>query len=353
MSSFRILSVDGGGIRGIYTAVIIARILKEVPNLINETVLFAGTSTSAMLSLGLAYGIPSVETVELFRAFGKEVLEASVTARVGQVLGAKYDIMDFRKILTPYFGAAVLNDYIANLKKFVLVPTFQLDGVINGVRTWKPKFFHNFPGPDSDAGEMAVDVILRASATPIYFSSYQGYVDGTVVAGNPSTAAMAQALNEETGRQKIEDIRLLSLGTGYYPRYMGNRQQDWGFSRWAWPLISLMLDGDMGVNHYYCTQVLGPKRYYRLGPLLEEPIGMYDAKAIPALIQAAEEVDIEATVKWIKSYYLEQGMQRRPKESEPGREQKGPDGSEAPDSIGIKVHKSEYVRSPGNGQGSN
>ncbi len=51
MSSFRILSVDGGGIRGIYTAVIIARILKEVPNLINETALFAGTSTSAMLAL--------------------------------------------------------------------------------------------------------------------------------------------------------------------------------------------------------------------------------------------------------------------------------------------------------------
>ncbi len=241
---------------------------------------------------------------------------------------------------------------IANLKKFLLVPTFNLDGTIKGVRTWKPKFFHNFPGPDSDAGEMAVDVILRASATPIYFSSYQGYIDGSVVAGNPSTAAMAQALNPETGKQKIEDIRLLSIGTGYYPRYMGSRKQDWGFGRWAWPLISLMLDGDMGVNHYYCTQILGLERYYRLAPLLEEPIGMYDAKAIPALIQAAEEVDIEATVKWIKSRYLEQGMQRRPKEAEQGEGQMGPTGPEAPDSIGIKVHKSEYVRAPGNGRSS-
>ena len=330
MGSFRVLSVDGGGIRGIYTAVLIDRIVKEIPELIDETVFFAGTSTGAMLAMGLAYGIPAVEMVEIFRAFGKEVLEATIVARVGQVVGAKFDIMNVRKILTPYLGAAILEDYLAFRNKNVLIPTFKLDGVINGIRTWKPKFFHNFPGPDSDAGEMIVDVILRSSATPVYFASYQGYVDGSVVARNPSMAALAQALNEESGKQKIEDIRLLSFGTGYYPRYVGSRKQDWGFSRWAMPLLSMQTDGEMGVNHYYCMQVLGPTRYLRLAPLLEEPIGLYDPKGIPALIKAADNVDIEPTVKWIKKYYLGDGLQ------------------EAPESIGIKVHQSEFVRPQGN-----
>lgn len=335
MSSFRILSIDGGGIRGIYTAALIDRIAKEVPDLLEQTVFFAGTSTGAMLAMGLAYGIPPVETIELFRAFGKEVLEGSLVIKVGQVLGAKYDILNLRKILTPYFGAATLNDYLTDRGKFVLAPTFDLDGVIDDVRTWKPKFFHNFPGPDSDAGEMVVNVILRSSAIPVYFPSFQGYVGGSVVARNPAMAALAQALNQESGKQQLEDIRLLSFGTGYYPRYVGSREQDWGLGRWSWPFISLMLDGEMGVNHYQCMQILGPERYHRLAPILDEPIGLDDAEAIPDLIQFAEEVDIEPTVEWINQFFLN---------SDSGQNSTSDSGQEAPESIGIKIHASEFVR---------
>ncbi len=329
MSSFRILSIDGGGIRGIYTAVLINRIMKEVPDLLGETIFFAGTNTGSMLAMGMAYGIPPVEMIEIFRAFSKEVLEVNSMRRMGQVVGAKFDIMNVRKILTPYLGAAVLDDYLAFKKKFVLIPTFNLDGMINGIRTWKPKFFHNFPGPDSDAGEMVVDVILRSSATPVYFASYQGYIDGSIVARNPSMAALAQALNQEAGRQTIENVRLLSFGTGYYPRYMGSRKKDWGFSRWAWPLMSLMTDSDMGVDHYYCKQILGDLRYHRLAPLLPEPVGLYDPEAIPVLLKQAEEVDIEQTVEWITNHYLEQVD--------------GENGQGAPEGTRIKIGKSELT----------
>lgn len=246
--------------------------------------------------------------------------------KVGQVLGAKYDILNLRKILTPYFGAAILNDFLTNLNRFVLVPAFDLDGMVNGVRTWKPKFFHNFPGPDSDAGEMVVDVILRSSATPIYFPSYQGYIDGSVVARNPGMAALAQALNKGSGKQKIDDIRLLSFGTGYFPRYVGSREQNWGFGRWSWPLISLMLDGEMGVNNYNCLQILGPERYHRLAPLLRKPIGLDEVDALPHLIRFAEEVDIGPTVKWINAHYLDR---------------------DPPEGIGIKILNGEAVTTAG------
>ncbi len=233
MSTFRILSIDGGGIRGIYTAVLIDRIAKHVPDLINRTIFYAGTSSGSLLALGLAYGLPPVELIELFRAYAKEVFKSSIVNQVSNIVGAKYDILNLRKILTPYFGAAILKDFGTNHRKLVFVPTFDLDGEIDGVRTWKPKFFHNFPGPDSDAGEMAVDVIIRSSATPVYFQSYQGYIDGGVIARNPSMAALAQALDPRAGRQSIDDIRMLSFGSGYYPRYISGRDTGLG----PWPLV--------------------------------------------------------------------------------------------------------------------
>jgi hypothetical protein len=206
---------------------------------------------------------------------------------------------------------------------------------------------------------MVVDVILRSSATPIYFASYQGFIDGSVFARNPGMAALAQALS---GRQKREDIRLLSFGTGYYPRYMGNREHDWGYGRWARPLISMQLDSEMGVNNFYCMQLLGPNRYHRLAPLIDKPIGLFEPKAIPALIKMAENVDIEPTVEWINKYYLQQeapdrqrtpdrqeapDRQRMPDRQEAPDRQRMPDRQEAPDSMGIKVHKSEFLRHPG------
>lgn len=306
MSSFRILSIDGGGIRGIYSAVLIQRIVEEIPDLIEKTKFFAGTSSGSLIAMGLAYGIPAIELIELFRAYGKEVFENSIVNQVGQIVGAKYDIMNFRKILTPYFGAALLNDIASNNQKYVLVPTFDLDGQIDSVRTWKPKFFHNFPGPDSDIGEMAVDVILRSSATPVYFQSYQGYIDGGVIARNPSMAALAQALNPESGKQSIENIRLLSIGSGYYPRYISGNKQDWGLGRWSWPLITLMLDGEIGVNHYQAMQILGPNRYHRLAPILPEPVNLDEVEKIPELVEFAMEVDIQPTVDWIKASFLTQ-----------------------------------------------
>ena len=322
MGSFRILSIDGGGIRGIYSAVLIQRIIQEVPDLIDKTKFFAGTSSGSLIAMGLAYGIPPIELIELFRAYGQEVFQSSIVNQVSQVIGAKYDILNLRKIVTPYFGAAILNDLVTIQHKFVLVPTFDLDGEIDGIRTWKPKFFQNIPGPGADSGEMVVDVIIRSSATPVYFPAYQGYIDGGVVARNPCMAALAQALNPESGGQTINNIRMLSFGTGYYPRYISGTKQDWGLGRWTRPLITIMLDSEMGTNSYESMQILGPQRFHRLAPILPEPVNLDEADKIPELVQYATEVDIEPTVAWIRKFYLDQ----------------------APESTGIKISLGEGFR---------
>jgi hypothetical protein len=252
----------------------------------------------------LAAGLPAAEIVEIFRAYGQVVLQQSVVQNLGQLVSSKYNILDLKRLLTPYFGAALMLDLIKRRSKHLLAPAFDLDGSVDGVRTWKPKIFHNFPGPDADNGELLVDVILRSSAMPVLFASYQGYIDGTVVAVNPAMLAIGQALDPRGGSRTLQDLRVLSLSAGYFPRYIGGQEHDWGLTRWSWGLVSLMSDGQMGVADFEAARLLGSEGYFRLSPLLPEAIALDDAEKIPDLIAYAEAVDIDETVAWIKSHYL-------------------------------------------------
>jgi patatin-like phospholipase/acyl hydrolase len=301
---YRILSFDGGGVRGVYTAVLLDRLSKQIPGLITDADLLAGTSTGGIIALGLASGREPNDLVALYRDNAGKIFDASwrhELADLHGLSGAEYDNTNLANILKGIFGAALLSQ----LKKKVLVPSFQLDNQDPqaGKRMWKPKFFHNYPGPDSDGNELAIDVALRTSAAPVYFPTYQVYVDGGVVANDPSMAALAQAIDKDTGGQALADLRLFSIGTGTNPTYITGHDLDWGIAQWAKPLVSLMIDGVMGVAEYQCTRLLG-KNYFRLEPQLPKPVGMDDAAAVGDLVNQANAVNLSAAVDWLKTVYL-------------------------------------------------
>lgn len=306
MSTFRIMTLDGGGLRGIYTATLLCRIEEAIPGFIDSVRLFAGTSTGGILALGLAHGITPERGVELYHECGAKVFADSLIddlIDLGQIIGAQYSNRNLKKILTAVFDDDTLDDILVARGKFVLIPTFDLEAVKDGVRCWKPKFFHNFPGEDSDGAALAVDVALYTSAAPTYFPSHQGFVDGGVVANNPSMAALAQALDKDTGNQELHDIRLISFGTGYFPQYVGGKRHDWGFAQWAKPLVSIMLEGSMGVSDYQCKRLLGRDCYHRLAPALPRPIPLDDVDSLADLIRLANDVEIRPTLDWIEAHF--------------------------------------------------
>jgi uncharacterized protein len=301
MPPYHILACDGGGIRGLLTTILLERLEAAVPGFLSKIDLYAGTSTGGILALGLASGITPTQARELYEVKAPEVFAVSVLDNMrdlGNAIGPQYGNVNLKRVLTEYFGNKTLDD----LPHKVLISSFDLDNGPDNpapLRTWKPKFFHNFPGPDSDGKELVVDVALRTAAAPSFFPVYQGYTDGGVMANNPSMAALAQALEPSTGAQALADLSLLSLGTGRGNQFISVQDANWGWVQWAPHIIEIMLESSSGVADYECRQLLGP-RYQRLDPLLPETINLGDVSKIPRLVDIAERVMLEATIDWLK-----------------------------------------------------
>ncbi|HEU5013852.1 MAG TPA: patatin-like phospholipase family protein [Roseiflexaceae bacterium] len=316
MPAYRILSLDGGGIRGAFTARLLARLDGALPGFLQRFDLFAGTSTGGILALGLAAGLSPDELVDLYRDNGAAIFDDSWLDNLkdlGNVAGAQYSNTNLTRVLSDIFAkrnVVTLDD----LPKRVLIPSFDLDDgqdprrKADKPRTWKPKFFHNYPGADSDGAERIVDVAMRTSAAPTYFPSYGRFIDGGVVANNPSMAALAQALNDKTGKQQVGDVCMLSLGTGTNPTFIAGDNHDWGVAQWARPIISLMMDGGMGVADYECAQILD-SRYHRLSCILDEVIPLDCYQKVDILIKYADAVDISATVAWLGEHVVSPSIQ--------------------------------------------
>ncbi|MEZ4595197.1 MAG: patatin-like phospholipase family protein [Chloroflexota bacterium] len=302
MAKFRILSLDGGGIRGLFTLVLLDRLVQVQPDFIEKVDFFAGTSTGSIIALGLAQGFSPAEGIALYREMGGAAFHDSLLddlLDLFTLIGAEYRSDRLKQMLLARFQQTTLGDLRAR-GKFVLVPTFDLDAVKDGVRSWKPKFFHNFPGPDSDEAEKVVDVALRSSAAPTFFPSYQGYVDGGVVTNNPSMAALAQALSVGIAQN---EICLLSLGTGFVPQFVEGETLDWGFLQWAPRLLPIILDGLMGVADYQCRAILQDERYFRLAPVLAEKIDVDEVRKMDRLLALAQTVDIAPTADWLARHW--------------------------------------------------
>ncbi len=312
MARYRILSLDGGGIRGIITAIILQRLNTEdgLTGWLDSTDLIAGTSTGGLLALGLCHGLPPDFIRNVYETKGAEIFDDSWLddlVDLGKIAGADYSIQNLERELKNMLGKTTL----AQLKRRVLITAFDLDNEAKNKasRTWKPKLFHNFPGHDTDGSELAYKVGLYTSAAPTYFPSVDGYIDGGVYAANPSMCALAQSQDSDfKERPPLADVVLLSLGTGTSLLYIEGKELDWGYAQWAKQLVSLMLDGTSGIADYQCKQILGDK-YHRLAPVFPPNISipMDAVDRIPYMVEFAESnkrVNLTATVKWLKQYWI-------------------------------------------------
>ncbi len=291
---YKILSIDGGGIRGILPARVLERLETHVPGIVQEFDLYAGSSTGAVLAAGFASGFDPRFMRQMYQGFGEQVFADSIwddLRDLKYILGADYSIDNLKALLERVIGETTLGD----LEKKVLIATFDLKDESRDPPRWKPKFFHNYPDSRGDSQEKLVDVVIRSAAAPIYFPIYQGYIDGGVSAINPSMCALAQAFNEG-----FLDLRLLSLGTGNNPRWLDEQNGDWGVYQWGLNLVNLVMDGGSEVADYQCRQIL-KDQYFRLQPQLLKPIGMDEWRSTDELLEIADAIDLEPILAWFEA----------------------------------------------------
>jgi uncharacterized protein len=277
---YKILAIDGGGIRGMIPALLLAEIEKRTQKPIFSLFdLIAGTSTGGILALGLTKPRLNQETSdklaeaeytaadlsELFIEYGVEIFyEPLFEKLLGPLedifLQPKYASTSRVEILKQYFGDSLIEN---NLKE-VFVTSYDIEQRIpiffsNKLEKQqiKSKKFRNLC-----AGFSLLDAALATSATPTYFpphrivtshntNGFYTLVDGGVFANNPSQLAISEAKSSKQEANRIlntEDILIVSLGTGSLTSvYPYDEVKNWGLLQWGRPLLNIMFDGSSEV----------------------------------------------------------------------------------------------------------
>jgi uncharacterized protein len=239
---FRILSLDGGGIKGAFTASVLTAIEEEVGQPIGDYFdLIAGTSTGGILALGLGFRIPAKTIRDFYKNMGPVIFPA--TGRLGikgflrQLFTTKHSHGKLRSALE-----TVLEDRkLGQSKNRLIIPTY--DAIAGRIFLLKTAHHERFK---YDIDALAVDVALATSAAPTYFEAapfpvYSGssFVDGGVWANSPVLAAIVEAICFLAA--PLDEIDVLSIGTTSEPFNVANNRRA-GIIKWNAGMINLMFE---------------------------------------------------------------------------------------------------------------
>jgi uncharacterized protein len=297
-----ILSIDGGGIRGILPGVILAYVEKRLrekdgdqARLSDYFDLIAGTSTGGILSC--IYLTPdennrpkftAQEAVNLYLERGQEIFDVSFWQKVRSGMSLsdeKYSATHLEESLKNYLGDTKLSQ----LLKPCIITSYE-------IFRRKSVFFNKVDAVNNELNDFYVRDIARAtSAAPTYFEtarikSIYGtpyyLIDGGVFANNPAMCAYAEArtldfasvLKHEgkVDKPNAKEMVIISIGTGSEATpYDYNQAKDWGAVGWILPLIDILMSGNSETIDYQLQRMFGTIKppdqpdYYRLEPKRE------------------------------------------------------------------------------------
>jgi len=300
---FFILSIDGGGLRGIITILILARILEKFPDFLSKIDFITGCSNGGMVAMALAFGHGPKFCHRLLEMTGETIFKTGMIST--KVNSAKFRNVPLKLLCDIIWQEKKLKD----AKMRVMIPAFLLDNRQDKDRSSESRIFHNIPACSTmendstsySGEELASDVVMRTIAAPTYFPSYQQYVDGGLFAHDPSSLALSLSLSPKRLNKRPEEIAILSLGTGRVFHYYEDKTHDWGYYQWIPRLPSCFWDGMLSKSAMICSEILGSS-YHRLDPLLEKEIAMDDPLMIPYLTEVAKKVDLTETLQWIEEH---------------------------------------------------
>jgi patatin-like phospholipase/acyl hydrolase len=273
MAAVRILSIDGGGIRGVIPAVILSEVERRAGRPIHELFdLVVGTSTGGLIALALAAPAPgggaraASDLVDLYEREGSNIFKRSLWKRltsVGGFIDERYSADGLEDALDRYVGDTGLSAALTP----VMVTSYDL-------HSRSAFFFRSSEAVAKPEYDFPMKVAARAtSAAPTYFEpvhlhglaadheSTYALVDGGVFANNPAMCGFVEARKSHPTADRFV---VLSLGTGEQTRTIAyDEAKDWGLVEWARPMLNVVFDGVSDTVDFQLAQLLsGPAGPY-------------------------------------------------------------------------------------------
>lgn len=271
INRFQILSLDGGGVKGLFSAAVLAHLEDDLQiRIIDHFDLITGTSTGGIIALALASGMPPNDIVKFYIEKGPYIFPPHRFADIKHLIRQKFSSHTLKKSLLDCFGV----NLIGELQKRVVIPSYNLgeDDV----------YLFKTPHHERLRRDYKVPVWMAAMATsaaPTYFSSFKELyglrlVDGGVWANNPAMVGIAEAVSMLN--IPLSTIRLFSIGTTDEVKSRPKSLDHGGQWHWKKQGIDLMLRGQSIGANSQAEHLIGKGNILRIDPKVPEGIFALD-----------------------------------------------------------------------------
>lgn len=253
---FQILSLDGGGLKGLFPAAVLAAIEADLGCTVADHFdLIAGTSTGGLIALGLGAGLRPAEIVDFYTSKGSTIFGAG--RRIGSLWRSKHGPDRLRAALGEVFGDRLLG----SSTKRLVIPSYSLDS--NDVYVFKTP---HHPRLRRDHKERMVDVAMATTAAPLFLPAFRlgnnRLIDGGVWANNPTLVAVAEA--RSMLEVPLDAMRVLSMGTTDDCVDLGDKLNRGGLLQWARPASAVLLRGQAIGSFHAAEHLIGPTNITRI-----------------------------------------------------------------------------------------
>lgn len=294
--SFQILSLDGGGFKGLYSAAVLAAFEEDLGhNVTDHFDLIVGTSTGGIIALALGIGIRPRQIVEMYQKHGRHIFPHPVFRGIRHVIRSKYRSGPLRAAINE-----VLDDHILGESGVRLViPAYNI--------TTDTPYLFKTPHHErlrTDWKVPLVDVAMATAAAPTYFpaSLFNGtrFVDGGVWANNPAVIGIAEAVS--MCGASLSKIRLFSLGTTNEVKKRHRRLNKGGWLPWALDATDVILLGQSKSAQNLAVHLLSVDRALRIDPVVPAKLLGIDRVNPEALIGYARNSSRDACPHFVEGF---------------------------------------------------
>lgn len=261
----RILSIDGGGIKGVFPASFLATVEDTIEdNIANYFDLIVGTSTGGIIAMGLGLGLSAKDILKFYEESGPYIFGGNRFLRSLRWLGiAKYSSKKLKEKLTICFNQRKLGD---SVKRLVIPCTNLETGEVHVYKT------AHHPRLQRDYKEEAIEAVLATTAAPTYFRPHQSssgtpLTDGGIWANNPVCVAIIEAISVLNWPK--DSIKVLSIGCTTEPLKINwGRRSSLGILYWAKKLINLFMLTPSNASLGMASLLIGHENIIRIEPVV-------------------------------------------------------------------------------------